>query len=241
LGGSRWHGFLLPLSRRPGSAGRAPSSPARPGRERHRAARAPARAGDPAPPGGAAEARMADRALLAAAAVHLPRPRRAVLFVSPRTLLRWHRALVRRRWRQPSGRVGRPPLSLEIRELALRLARENPRWGHRRVCGELRKLGFVVFATTVRLLLARAGLERARAASRRPELARVPALAGGQHDRLRLPHRRDDPAAPLLRALLHRARHSPCLARGLHQESDRRVVTQQARNLGLDFGESGAS
>jgi putative transposase len=104
---------------------------------------------------------MADRALLAAAAVHLPRPQRAVLFVSPRTLLRWHRALVRRKWRQPSGRVGRPPLSLEIRELALRLARENPRWGHRRVCGELRKLGFVVSATTVRRLLSRAGLEPA--------------------------------------------------------------------------------
>src|SRR5881394_2927300 len=54
---------------------------------------------------------MADRALLAAAAVHLPRPSRAVLLVTPRTLLRWHRALVRRKWRQPTGRVGRPPLS----------------------------------------------------------------------------------------------------------------------------------
>jgi len=72
---------------------------------------------------------MADRALLAAVAVHLPRPQRAVLFVSPRTLLRWHQALVRRKWRQPSARVGRPPLSAEIRELVLRLARENPRWG----------------------------------------------------------------------------------------------------------------
>jgi putative transposase len=68
---------------------------------------------------------MADRALLAAAAVHLPRPQRAVLLVSPRAVLRWHRALVRRKWRQPAGRVGRPPLSAEIRELVL--ARENPR------------------------------------------------------------------------------------------------------------------
>ena len=72
---------------------------------------------------------MADRALLAAAAVHLPRPQRAVLLVTPRTLLRWHRSLVRRKWRQPAGRVGRPPLSPEIRELVIRLARENPRWG----------------------------------------------------------------------------------------------------------------
>jgi hypothetical protein len=87
---------------------------------------------------------MADRALLAAAAVHLPPSHRSVLLVTPRTLLRWHRALVRRKWRQPAGRVGRPPLSPEIRELVLRFARENPRWGHRRICGELRKLGFVV-------------------------------------------------------------------------------------------------
>src|SRR5262249_5886694 len=57
---------------------------------------------------------MADRALLVAAAVYLPRPRRAMLLVTPRTLLRWHRALVRRRWRLPPGRVGRPPLSPEV-------------------------------------------------------------------------------------------------------------------------------
>jgi putative transposase len=104
---------------------------------------------------------MADRALLAAAAVHLPRLQRMALLVTPRTLLRWHRALVRRMWRQPSGRVGRPPLSLEIQELVLRLARENPRWGHRRIRGELRKLGFVVSATSIRRLLSAAGLEPA--------------------------------------------------------------------------------
>ena len=104
---------------------------------------------------------MADRALLAAAAVHLPRPQRTVLLVTPRTLLRWHRRLVRRKWRQPPGQVGRPPLSPQIRELGLRLARENPRWGHRRICGELRKLGFIVSATSIRRLLAHAGLEPA--------------------------------------------------------------------------------
>jgi putative transposase len=62
----------------------------------------------------------------------------------------------------PTGRpVGRPPLSAEIRELVLRLARENPRWGHRRICGELRKLGFRISPTSVRRLLARSGLEPA--------------------------------------------------------------------------------
>jgi putative transposase len=54
----------------------------------------------------------ADRALLAAAAPHLPMSSRGVLLVTPRTLLRWHRALVRRKWRQPAARRGRPPLQV---------------------------------------------------------------------------------------------------------------------------------
>src|SRR5437764_4041042 len=103
----------------------------------------------------------ADRVLLAAFACHLPRSSVGVLLVTPRTLFRWHRALVRRKWRQPAGRRGRPPLSAEVRELVLRLARENPRWGHRRICGELAKLGFRASPTSIRRLLARARLEPA--------------------------------------------------------------------------------
>src|SRR5437867_818671 len=102
-----------------------------------------------------------DRALLAAAACHLPRSSRGVVLVTPRTLLRWHQALVRQKWRQPVGRRGRPSLPAEVRELVLRLARENPRWGHRRICGELAKLGFRVSATSIRRLLAQAKLEPA--------------------------------------------------------------------------------
>jgi putative transposase len=102
--------------------------------------------------------RAADRALLAAAACHLPRPLRGARVVTPRTLLRWHRALVRRRWRQRAGRRGRPPVTAEVRALVVRLARENPRWGHRRISGEVAKLGFRVSPTTIRRLLARAGL-----------------------------------------------------------------------------------
>jgi hypothetical protein len=60
--------------------------------------------------------RPADRALLAAAACHLPRRSRGQRLVTPRTLLRWHRALGRRKWRQPSARRGRPPLPVEVRE-----------------------------------------------------------------------------------------------------------------------------
>jgi hypothetical protein len=102
-----------------------------------------------------------DRALLVAAACHLPGSSRGVLLVTPRTLLRWHQALVRRKWRQAPGRPGRPKLSVEVRELVLRLARENPRWGHRRICGELAKLGVQVSPTSIRRLLAHARLEPA--------------------------------------------------------------------------------
>jgi len=101
----------------------------------------------------------ADRALLAAVACHLPRSSFGVL--TPRTLFRWHRALARRKWRQPSGRRGRPPLSAEVRALVLRLARENPSWGHRRICGELAKLGLRASPTSIRRLLAHAKLEPA--------------------------------------------------------------------------------
>jgi putative transposase len=89
---------------------------------------------------------------------NMPRSSRAARLVSPRTLLRWHRALVRRKWRQPRGQRGRPPTPSEVRALVLRLARENPRWGHRRIGGELAKLGFGVSPSTIRRLLARAGL-----------------------------------------------------------------------------------
>jgi putative transposase len=90
------------------------------------------------------------------------RARRAVCFlVTPRTLLRWHQALVRRKSRQAPGRRGRPKLPAEVRELVLRLARENPRWGHRRICGELAKLGLRVSPTSIRRLLAHARLEPA--------------------------------------------------------------------------------
>jgi transposase len=59
----------------------------------------------------------------------------------------------------PAGWPGwRPPLSAEIRESVLQLARENPRWGHRRICGELAKLGLRVSPTSIRRLLAGAGL-----------------------------------------------------------------------------------
>src|SRR5207237_5184120 len=83
----------------------------------------------------------ADRALLAALARLLPPRRRHGLVVTPQTLLRWHRELVRRKWAQPRRSRGRPPVDRRVRELVLRFARENPGWGYPRIAGELRKLG----------------------------------------------------------------------------------------------------
>jgi hypothetical protein len=106
---------------------------------------------------GRAELTSADRVFLAASSRLLPRARWSSFMVTPTTLLRWHRRLVARRWTY-AGRAGRPPIGREIRELVLRFARANPRWGYQRIAGELNGLGLSVSATTVRKLLREAGL-----------------------------------------------------------------------------------
>ena len=88
----------------------------------------------------------------------LPRRSWCAFLVQPETLLRWHRWLVARRWTHPHRRPGRPPIGAEVRELVLRFARENPSWGYLRIVGELRKLGVAISATSVRTILAKAGV-----------------------------------------------------------------------------------
>src|SRR5450759_2972079 len=139
--------------------------------------------------------RPADRAFLAAASRLLPRARWSSFFVTPETLLGWHRRLVARRWRYPGRRPGRPKVSREVRGLVLRLARGNPRWGYPRTGAEHHRVRLLHgrhhhAATDLRAVLHRA-LNPARA-PRRPD---------------REPTRRmDDPASQELRVLAPRTR-----------------------------------
>jgi putative transposase len=99
-----------------------------------------------------------DRLMLAALSRVAPRRCWGAFPVRPETLLRRHRHLIARRWTYPHRRPGRPPLERELRELIVRLARENASWGYVRIVGELRKLGINVSATFVRSVLANAGI-----------------------------------------------------------------------------------
>ena len=107
----------------------------------------------------------ADRALLAALLAVIPKARRRGLrlLVTPDTIVRWHRDIVRRRWaaRCMRGKTGRPATRRNIRALVLRLARENPHWGYRRIHGELAGLGVKVAASTVWEILKNAGMDPA--------------------------------------------------------------------------------
>jgi putative transposase len=108
----------------------------------------------------------ADRALLATLLSVIPKARRQGLrlLITPDTILRWHRDIVRRRWaaRSACGRTGRPATRRNIRALVGRLARENPDWGYRRTHGELASLGVKVAASTVWEILRASGIDPGR-------------------------------------------------------------------------------
>ena len=102
--------------------------------------------------------RPPDRALLAGHSRLIPRAKRTRFFVQPDTLLRWHRDLVRRKWTylKPSGRPSIPAGTVQV---VIRLARENPTWGYRRIQGELARMGVVLAPASVWNILQRHGLD----------------------------------------------------------------------------------
>ena len=105
----------------------------------------------------------ADRLWLAALSRLIPRHRWGEVFsVTPATLLAWHRRLVARKWDYASRRrPGRPPTAAATRKLVIRMATDNPTWGHRRVQGELVRLGHPIAASTVWQILHDAGIDPA--------------------------------------------------------------------------------
>jgi transposase InsO family protein len=105
--------------------------------------------------------RRSDKVLLTALSRLLPRERWSSFIVTPGTLLRWHRELVKRKWTHKTRRAGRPPLDPKLAALIVRMAGDNPRWGYLRIKGECQKLGLRVSATRVKKVLLAAGLDPA--------------------------------------------------------------------------------
>jgi putative transposase len=105
----------------------------------------------------------ADRAIMAGLTRRLPTAHRhqLALIVTPRTLLRWHADLVRRHWTYPRRAPGRPRTGSVIRRLALEMARDNPTWGYRRICGELAGLGYKIGPSTIWEILKAARIDPA--------------------------------------------------------------------------------
>jgi transposase len=183
----------------------------------------------------------ADRALLATLLAVIPKVRRhgLRLLVTPDTIVRWHRDIVRRRWaaRSMRGKTGRPAVRRNIRALVLRLARENPHWGYRRIYGELAGLGVKVAASTVWEILKNAGIDPAPRRTRpgwsqflRSQAEAILACDFFTADLL------DGTQAYVLAVIEHASRRIRILGVTLHPTGE--WTAQQARNLMMDLGES---
>src|SRR6266540_498820 len=181
----------------------------------------------------------ADRVLLAAFSRVLPRRAwKTSLLWTPATLLRWHRELVACRWTYPSRRPGRPLTPVEVRALVVRLARENPGWGYRRIQGELVGLGIKLAASTVWTILRDAGIEPAPRRLERSwaEFLRQQAASILECDFLTV----DTLFLKRFYVLffIELASRRVYLA-GITTNPDGRWVTQQARNLLMELGDKG--
>jgi len=180
----------------------------------------------------------ADRALLAAFSRVLPRRAWGSFFVTPATLLRWHRELVARRWTYPHRRPGRPGTAAAVRDLVVRLARENPGWGYRRIQGELVGLGIKIAPSTVWTVLREAGIEPSpmRLETSWAEFLRQQAASILECDFLTV----DTLFLKRFYVLffIELATRRVHLA-GITTNPDGRWVTQQARNLLMRFDDEG--
>jgi len=182
----------------------------------------------------------ADRALLTTLLAVIPKARRhgLRLLVTPDTILRWHRDIIRRRRaaRSIRGRTGRPATRRNIRALILRLARENPGWGYRRIHGELAGLGVTVAASTVWEILKNAGIDPAprRTAPAWSLFLRSQAEAIVACDFFTAALL-DGTQAYVLAVIEHASRRIRILGVTLHPTGE--WTAQQARNLIMDLGE----
>src|SRR6266487_486138 len=182
----------------------------------------------------------ADRALLAALLSVIPKARRQGLrlLITPDTILRWHRDIVRRRQaaRSMRGKTGRPATRRNIRALVLRLARENPEWGYRRIHGELAGLGVKVAASTAWEILKKAGIDPAPRRTGpawsqflRSQAEAILACDFFTTDLL------DGTQAHVLAVIEHATRRIRILGVTLHPTGE--WAAQQARNLIMDLGQ----
>jgi putative transposase len=181
----------------------------------------------------------ADRALLATLLAVIPKARRQGLrlLVTPDTILRWQRDIIRRRAaRSIRGKTGRPPTHRDIKALVLRLARENPGWGYRRLHGELAGLGVKIAASTVWQILKNAGIDPTpqRTAPTwsvflRSQAEAILACDFFTADLL------DGTQAYVLAVIEHATRRIRILGVTLHPTGE--WTAQQARNLMMDLGE----
>ena len=182
----------------------------------------------------------ADRALLATLFSVIPRVRRRWLrlLVTPDTIMRWHRDIVRRRWaaRSMRGRSGRPATRRNIKALVLRPARENPGWGYRRIHGELAGLGVKIAASTVWGILKTNGIDPAprRTGPTWPQFLRSQAEAILACDFL-IVDLLDGTHAYVLTMIEHATRRIRILGLTLHPTGE--WTAQQARNLIMDLGD----
>ena len=178
----------------------------------------------------------ADRAYLSALGRLLPTQLRRLRLVSPRSLLRWHARLVDRRWTYPRPQPGRPVIPRPIRALVLRMARENPSWGYRRIRGELIGLGHDIAASTVWRILNSAGIDPAPL---RSGPTWRPFLATHAHAILAVDFAHVDTVflrrLYLLVVIAHGTRRVHIA--GITAHPTGAWVTQQARNLLMNFGD----